>query len=92
MNYKKIFDHDFRNTAINQLWRLLSGPALLILVPLYLSSEAQGYWYTFISMAALAVFADMGFSAVLLLFASHEFAHLKFNNQKELCAKFKVVG
>ena len=85
MNYKKIFDHDFRNTAINQLWRLLSGPALLILVPLYLSSEAQGYWYTFISMAALAVLADMGFSAVLLLFASHEFAHLKFNNQKELC-------
>ncbi|BDB18523.1 hypothetical protein RJC98_02580 [Pseudomonas allii] len=84
MNLKKILNHDFRNTAINQLWRLLSGPALLILVPIYLSPEAQGYWYTFISMAALAVFADMGFSAVLLLFASHEFAHLKFNNQKEL--------
>ena len=84
MNFKKILNHDFRNTAINQLWRLLSGPALLILVPIYLSPEAQGYWYTFISMAALAVFADMGFSAVLLLFASHEFAHLKFNSQKEL--------
>ncbi|WP_423749249.1 hypothetical protein [Pseudomonas sp. VD9] len=84
MNLKKILNHDFRNTAINQLWRLLSGPALLILVPIYLSPEAQGYWYTFISMAALAVFADMGFSAVLLLFASHEFAHLKFNSQKEL--------
>lgn len=84
MNYKKIFNHDFRHTAINQLWRLFSGPALLILVPIYLSPEAQGYWYTFISMAALAVFADMGFSAVLLLFASHEFAHLSFNKQKKL--------
>lgn len=84
MNFKKIFTHDFRNTAANQLWRLFSGPALLILVPLYLSPEAQGYWYTFISMAALAIFADMGFSAALLIFASHEFAHLEFNNKKIL--------
>ncbi|TFY92294.1 hypothetical protein DYL61_17630 [Pseudomonas nabeulensis] len=89
MNIKKIFNHDFRNTAANQLWRLLSGPALLILVPIYLLPEEQGYWYTFISMAALAVFADMGFSAILLLFASHEFAHLKFNDQKKISGEQK---
>jgi hypothetical protein len=79
---KILLSHDFRHTAINQLWRLLSGPILLILIPIYLSAEAQGYWYTFISLAALAVFADMGFSTILLQFSAHEFAHLKFDENK----------
>lgn len=54
--------------------------------PFYLSAEAQGYWYTFVSLAALAVFADMGFSAILMLFSSHEFAHLRF------AANYTLVG
>lgn len=81
--------HDFRHTAINQLWRLLAGPALLILIPLYLSAEAQGYWYTFVSLAALAVFADMGFSTILLQFSAHEFAHLNFEPDKTLSGSQK---
>ena len=81
---KIIFNHDFRHTALNQLWRLVSGPALLILIPFYLSAEMQGYWYTFVSLAALAIFADMGFSSILLQFSAHEFAHLKFESDKTL--------
>lgn len=84
MLLKTLLSYDVRHSAINQLWRLLSGPLLLLLVPIYLSAEAQGYWYTFISLAALAIFADMGFSSILLLFSSHEFAHLKFNVDKTL--------
>lgn len=76
--------HDFRHTAINQVWRLIAGPLLLVLVPFYLTAEVQGYWYTFISLSALAVFADLGFSAILLLFSAHEFAYLKFNNDMTL--------
>lgn len=79
---KTILSHDFRHTAINQLWRLFS--ALLILIPLYITAEVQGYWYTFISLAALAVFADMGFSTILLQFSAHEFAHLKFESDKTI--------
>ncbi|WP_069478592.1 hypothetical protein [Sulfurospirillum halorespirans] len=81
---KAILSHDFRHTAVNQLWKLFSGPVLLVLIPLYLSSEAQGYWYTFVSLAALAVFADMGFSTILLQFSAHEFAHLRFESDKTL--------
>jgi hypothetical protein len=44
----------------------------------------QGYWYTFISIAALGLFADLGFSNIVLIFASHEFAHLSFNGNKYL--------
>jgi len=82
MKLKSLISRDLRNTALNQIWRLVSGPLILLFIPLYLSAEAQGYWYTFISLAALAIFADMGFSAILLLFSSHEFAHLKFAQNK----------
>ncbi|MFA6195043.1 MAG: hypothetical protein WC656_00195 [Sulfurimonas sp.] len=81
---KTLISHDFRHTAVSQLFKLFSGPLLLILIPLYLSVEAQGYWYTFVSLAALVVFADMGFSTILLQFSAHEFAHLKFESDKTL--------
>lgn len=86
MKLRYLLSHDFRHTAFNQLWRLVSGPLLLLFIPFYLSAEAQGYWYTFVSLAALAVFADMGFSAILMLFSSHEFAHLRF------AANYTLVG
>lgn len=73
-------DKDLVNTAINQLYRLISGPLMLLFIPLYLTQIEQGYWYTFTSIAALAVFADLGFSNIILQFAAHEFAFLKFNS------------
>ena len=81
---KTILSRDFRHTFVNQLWRLFSGPLMLVLIPLYLSADAQGYWYTFVSLAALAIFADMGFSTILLQFSAHEFAYLKFEKNKML--------
>lgn len=73
-------DKDLVNTAINQLYRLFSGPLMLLFIPLYLTQKEQGYWYTFSSVAALAVFADLGFSNIILQFAAHEFAFLKFKD------------
>ena len=73
------------NTAINQLYRLVSGPLMLLFIPLYLTQEEQGYWYTFSSVAALAVFADLGFSHIILQFSAYEFAFLKFNNNAIAC-------
>lgn len=73
-------DKDLVNTAMNQLYRLISGPLMLLFIPLYLTQIEQGYWYTFSSIAALAVFADLGFSNIILQFAAYEFAFLKFNS------------
>lgn len=91
MNLRSLLSHDFRHTAFNQLWRLVSGPVLLLFIPFYLSAEAQGYWYTFVSLAALAVFADMGFSAILMLFSSHEFAHLRFSAENTLVGEKRHI-
>ena len=70
---------DVINSVINSLWRIISGPLTLILIPLFINEVAQGYWYTFISLAALSVFADLGFTTIIAQFSAHEFAHTQFN-------------
>jgi O-antigen/teichoic acid export membrane protein len=65
-------------TLLNQLWRLVSGPVTMLLIPLFLSPEQQGYWYLFGSLSALSIFADLGFSNIILQFSAHEFAYLHF--------------
>jgi hypothetical protein len=75
------FDQQYRDlffTLLNYLWRLISGPATILLVPLFLSSEQQGYWYLFGGLSALSIFADLGFSNIILQFSAHEFAYLHF--------------
>ena len=80
----KILDKDFISTLLNNFSKVCTGPILLIFIPLYLTSTEQGYWYTFTSIAALSVFADLGFSTIVLQFAAHEFAYCKFDEEGEL--------
>ncbi|AEE16251.1 hypothetical protein [Treponema brennaborense] len=75
---------DLFATLINQLWRLVSGPITMILIPFFLSAEQQGYWYLFSSISALSIFADLGFSNIILQFSAHEYAFLYFNDKKFL--------
>lgn len=67
------------NTFLNQLWRIVSGPLTLVLIPICLTPVEQGYWYTFISLSALAIFADLGFSNIVVQFVAHEFAFCSFD-------------
>ena len=67
-------------TQLNQLFRGLSGILTLILIPLFLTKEQQGYWFTMTSLAALAMLAELGFFQVVLQFAAHEFAYLRFDH------------
>ena len=74
-----IKDRALLNTFFNQLWRVISGPLTLLAIPTYLTPIEQGYWYTFISLAALAVFADLGFTNIIVQFVAHEFAFCNFD-------------
>jgi hypothetical protein len=78
----KTTQKDEFSTFLTQLWRLVSGPLSLLFIPLFLSTEDQGFWYTFSSLSALSVFADLGFTTIVLQFSAHEYAFLKFENGK----------
>jgi len=82
---------DEKNTLLSQLWRLVSGPMTLLLIPLFLNQTDQGLWYTFIGISALGIFADLGFTSIVLQFSAHEYAHLKFNDQELVGADFHLA-
>lgn len=69
-------------TSLNQVWKLISGLVTIILIPLYLTKEAQGYWFTIMSLATLVMLADLGFSSIITQFAAHEFAYLRLEDHE----------
>ena len=81
-----LFSNAVQQTFLNQFWRIVSGPLLLLLIPLFLTQESQGFWYTFISISALSIFADLGFSTIVCQFAAHEFAFLSFDK------RYRILG
>ena len=64
----------------NKLWAVAKGPISLIFIISFLSPEEQGLWYTFGSLGALTVFAEMGFTSIITQFVSHEYAHFSEQN------------
>lgn len=88
INIKKIItntlgvDQDVASILIFKGWSIVKGPVSICFILKYLSPEMQGFWYTFISLSALKVFAELGFTTIISQFVSHEFAHLKEVNKK----------
>lgn len=68
--------------AITVLTRAIQGGGgllTIVLIARYLSTEEQGYFYTFGSILAIQVFFELGLSSILTQYAAHEFAHLKIS-------------
>ena len=73
-------DRAIAYALLSKLWLLFAGPITLYLISLYLTPEMQGFYYTFLSLVALQVFIELGFYVVITQFASHEWAHLSFDD------------
>lgn len=82
--FQRQLTRDVFASTINQLWRIVSGPISLIMIPLFISQETQGFWYSFSSVSALSVFADLGFTTIISQFAAHEIAFVAIGMKGEI--------
>jgi O-antigen/teichoic acid export membrane protein len=76
--------HKVAITAMSS--RFVQAVGMLAVIPLIttkLTPAEQGYYYTFISLGALQVFAEMGMTGVVVQSIAHEAAHLKLNESSE---------
>ncbi len=62
-------------------WSLLAGPVTALLIVTKFTPEVQGYYYTFGSILALQVFAELGLGNATIQFASHEWARLSLDKE-----------
>lgn len=63
-------------TLLGRGWNVGAGLLTIFLVAHFLTPEMQGYYYTFNSLIALQIFAELGLNFALVQFASHEMAEL----------------
>lgn len=59
---------------LSQGWSALIVPVTMVVITYRLSMAEQGYYYTFASIVALQVVAELGLATVIVQCASHEWA------------------
>lgn len=64
----------------SRLWSIVAGAVTILLVPITLSPEEQGYYYTFGSLLAMQVFFELGLNQVIVYLVGHEASKLSWRN------------
>ena len=65
-------------SVLTRIWGLIAGLITILVIAIKFSKEQQGFYYTIGSLLALQIFFELGLTFVIAIFASHEFAHLKW--------------
>jgi len=79
MRLRSFFEWDSLWVQIFQVASLLKGPLVLLPVGILLSVEDQGFWFSFSSLGAAVILADLGFTTLLIQYVASEFSNS--NNQ-----------
>jgi O-antigen/teichoic acid export membrane protein len=67
-------------TLVGRAWSVAVGLVTILFIGRFLTPETQGYYFTFSSLIALQVFVELGLNYAIVQFASHEMAHLAWND------------
>ncbi len=63
--------------GLGRVWNIAQSAVSLLLIARFFSLDVQGFHYTFMSLIALQVFAELGLGQVLIQYVSHEWIHLR---------------
>jgi hypothetical protein len=78
--FKKTQNSKVKWEFFNSILAIAKGPLTVFFILRYLNIYEQGVWYSFLSLGALSVFAEMGFTRIISVLASHEYANLRLKN------------
>lgn len=67
-----------------RIWGLAAGPVTAILIASKFTPTVQGFYFTFKSILALQMFAELGIGLAITQFASHEWANLGMGGKREI--------
>lgn len=62
--------------------QIATGFLTIPLILLFLTPAEQGYYYSFLGIAALQSFLELGFAIVITIFAAHEWHHLSLSREQ----------
>lgn len=77
-------DFHVLGTLLSRGWSVVAGAATVILLPQFLTSTQQGFYYTFSSLLGLQILFELGLGQVIIQLVGHEIAHLKPTEDQRL--------
>jgi O-antigen/teichoic acid export membrane protein len=69
---------------VGKIWSMGAGLITILLIAVFFSPELQGFYYTFNSLLAIQVFAELGLGNVITSCASHEWAKLALDRHGQV--------
>lgn len=66
-------------TSLARVIQATGGIVSILFVAKYLTSEEQGFYYTFGSIVAIQVFFELGLNGIITQYVAHETSHLQWN-------------
>jgi hypothetical protein len=71
-------------TLLFRSWGIVAGAVMVFAIPLTLSPQQQGYYFTFSSLLGLQIFFELGLNQVVVQLVSHEMAGLSWSGNGTL--------
>lgn len=72
-------------------WAIVGGLGMMIVIPVALDPQEQGYFFAFLSLLALQVFFELGLNQVLVQMVGHEVAYLHRNDDGTLVGEGRYL-
>ena len=79
-------------SLLTKIWQSVAGIVTLLLIARVFSPREQGVYYTYNSVLALQIFFELGFSFILMQFASHERALTQWTTDRRLIGDPVATG
>ena len=76
-------------TLLNRTLSISTAVFTIVFIIKFLSSDQQGYYYTFGSIVALQVFFELGLTGIITQFVAHEAAHLTLFDNGTIEGEYK---
>ena len=79
VNIGRILAIDFHIafSLLYRIWAIFAGGVTIILIPVFMTSTQQGFFYTFMSVIGLQIFFELGLNHVLIQMSSQAGANLR---------------
>lgn len=84
INNKLGIDGAIFYTLLGRSVQICTALFTIFFITKYLSSDEQGYYFTFGSIVAIQIFFELGLNTIITQFVAHESSHLNFNENHEL--------
>lgn len=71
-------------TLLSRGWSVLAGTLTVLMVPAWLTTVEQGYYYTFASLLGMQILFELGLGQVIIQLVGHDAAYLRHTDNGTL--------